>query len=68
LLRWLVADAESRGNQWAQQVLARLTAQALQLGITSLYFLTTTDESYCSRVGRKFEQRIDVRYWELQLR
>ncbi|WP_228893963.1 arsenic resistance N-acetyltransferase ArsN2 [Pseudoduganella aquatica] len=51
LLRSIVVDAESRGKRWAEQVLARLTEQALQLNVATLYLLTTTAESYFSRLG-----------------
>ncbi|SDG81895.1 MULTISPECIES: arsenic resistance N-acetyltransferase ArsN2 [unclassified Duganella] len=51
LLRSIVVDAESRGKQWAEQILARLTEQALHLNVSTLYLLTTTAESYFSRLG-----------------
>lgn len=51
LLRSVVVDAGSRGKGWARQVLARLTEQALELGVSTLYLLTTTADTYFSKLG-----------------
>ena len=60
LLRSVVVNEESRGNGWGKQLLDRLTEQAVDLGVGSLYLLTTTADAYFSRLGYSEVSRTQV--------
>jgi amino-acid N-acetyltransferase len=51
LLRSMVVAPDARGKGLAKRLLADLTVLAASLGISRLYLLTTTAESYFSRLG-----------------
>jgi len=51
LLRSVVVDGEARGRGWAKQLLAALMEHASTLGVSRLYLLTTTAESYFAKLG-----------------
>jgi amino-acid N-acetyltransferase len=51
LLRSIVVADDVRGSGCGRQLVDRLTHECEQLGVTSLYLLTTTAQSYFSRLG-----------------
>lgn len=51
LLRSVVVDGEARGRGWAKQLLAALMQQASRLGVSRLYLLTTSAESWFAKLG-----------------
>jgi len=51
LLRSVVVDGEARGRGWARQLLAALMQHASTLGVSRLFLLTTTAESWFAKLG-----------------
>lgn len=60
LLRSVVVDAQARGAGWGKHLLAQLTKQASEQGVSQLYLLTTTAESYFSRLGFRAVNRARI--------
>lgn len=60
LLRSIAVASDVRGRGCGRQLVDRLTQECEQLGVTSLYLLTTTAQSYFSRMGFAVVDRAEI--------
>ena len=60
LLRSVVVTEEMRGRSCARQLLDRLMKNCIKLGVTRVYLLTTTAQSYFSRLDFAVVDRAQI--------